>query len=223
MMYKKNILSLLISLSVSVLATASGPRWVPLFNGKNLGGWIQKNGTATYRIEDRMIIGKTTPKSPNSFLCTENEYGDFELRFDVKLLDDDLNSGVQIRSKTFEPKNGQKFGQVNGPQVEIMASGKAGGSSGYIYGEALSKWLTPADKRIRHQFFKDKKWNSYRIVAKGARIQTWINGNQISDLHDEESFKSYSKGFIGLQVHGVGERGPYQVAWRRIRIKIFDK
>ncbi len=38
-------------------------------------------------------------------------------------------------------------------------------------------------------------------------------------LTDKAKFKSHPKGFIGLQVHGVGNRGPFQVAWRNIRIK----
>src|ERR687895_722238 len=73
--------------------------WVTLFNGKNLDGWEQRNGTATYRVENGVIVGKTADKSPNSFLCTKKEYANFELKFEVKV-DDQLNSGVQIRSKT---------------------------------------------------------------------------------------------------------------------------
>ena len=190
-----------------------------LFNGKDLKGWIQKNGTATYRVEDNMIIGKTTPGSPNSFLCTEKEYSDFELLFDVKLLNDELNSGVQIRSKTKEPDGEAKFGRVNGPQVEIEASWEDGAEAGYLYCEACGGWMTPEEKLIPHKTFKNGEWNSYRVVAKGPRIQTWINGTQISDLTDEETYENFKKGFIALQVHGVGDKGPYEVAWRNIKIK----
>ncbi len=193
--------------------------WVPLFNGENLDGWIKKNGQATYVVEDGMIIGTTAKDSPNSFLCTQQDYGNFELEFDVKLLDNELNSGVQIRSTTKDPEGDEKFGRVNGPQVEIEASGEKGGEAGYIYGEASGGWMTPEEKLIAHETFRDGAWNTYRIVANGARIQTWINGEQISDLVDEEKFESHPKGFIGLQVHGVGQRGPFQVAWKNIKIK----
>ncbi|MGB0143523.1 MAG: 3-keto-disaccharide hydrolase, partial [Akkermansiaceae bacterium] len=81
-----------------VLADA-GEGWNELFNGKNLEGWTQRNGTATYRIEGNAIVGKTMDGSPNSFLCTDKLYGDFELTFEVKV-DNRLNSGVQIRSQT---------------------------------------------------------------------------------------------------------------------------
>ena len=59
--------------------------FVPLFNGKSLDGWTQRNGTATYRVEKDAIVGKTNEGSPNSFLCTDKLYGDFILEFDVKV------------------------------------------------------------------------------------------------------------------------------------------
>jgi hypothetical protein len=213
----------LLALVLSLGAARSDDDWVSLFDGKTLKGWIQKNGTATYRVEDGAIVGRTTPGSPNSFLCTEKEYGDFELEFEVKLLNNELNSGVQIRSKTKEPKGDEKFGRVNGPQVEIEASGEKGAESGYIYGEACGGWMTPEDELIPTKNFKDGAWNKYRIVAKGPRIRTWINGEPIEDLTDEEKFKTHPKGFVGLQVHGVGNAGPYEVAWRKIRIKVLNK
>ncbi|MFH1741926.1 MAG: DUF1080 domain-containing protein [bacterium] len=212
---------LILVLSLTVLAADDG--WVSLFDGKTLNGWIQKNGTATYRVEDGAIVGRTTPGSPNSFLCTEKEYGDFELQFEVRLINNELNSGVQIRSLTKEPEGDEKFGRVNGPQVEIEASGEKGGESGHIYGEACGGWMTPEDKLIPHKVFKDGEWNKYRMVAQGARIQTWINGEPVDDLTDEAKFKTHPKGFIGLQVHGVGDRGPYEVAWRNIKIRVLDK
>lgn len=210
-------------LTLAGSAFAQQGEWVTLFDGKSLDGWIQKNGTATYRVEDGTIVGKTTPGSPNSFLCTEKDYGDFELTFEVKLFDGELNSGVQIRSQTKPAADGEDFGRVNGPQVEIEASGENGAEAGYIYGEACGGWMTPEDELVPTKAFKDGEWNRYRIVAKGARIQTWINGQPIEDLVDEAKFESHPKGFIGLQVHGVGDRGPFEVAWRDIKIRELDE
>jgi len=197
--------------------------WVTLFDGKSLEGWTQKNGTATYQVEDGTIVGTTNPGSPNSFLCTERDYGDFELTFEVRLFDAELNSGVQIRSQTEPVKAGEPFGRVNGPQVEIEASGENGAEAGYVYGEACGGWMTPEAKLIPTKTFQDRDWNRYRIVAQGARIQTWINGKAIEDLVDEEKLKSHPKGFVGLQVHGVGDDGPFSVAWRNIRIRELSK
>ena len=200
-----------------------------IFKGENLKGWTQLNGTATYRVENGAIIGKTMEGSPNSFLCSDKLYGDFELHFQVKLINNELNSGVQIRSQCKEltdkeKARGDKHGRVNGPQVEIEATKEKGAESGYVYGEACGGWMTPKTDLIPHKHFKNGEWNQYRIVAKGARIQTWVNGNQVSNLTDKEKHKSHPKGFIGLQVHSIKKgSGPYEVAWKNIKIKELSK
>lgn len=225
----RNILSfcLTLSLSLFVLATSDAQAddgWKPLFNGKTLDGWSIKSGYATYAVEEGgVIVGKTAAGSGNTFLCTNEKYGDFELLFEVKV-DDGLNSGVQIRSslKGIDGKNSYG-GRVNGPQVEIEAGP---GQGGYIYGEATGKgWLSPEpkskDKSVNaHDHFKNGEWNKYRVVAKGANIKTWINGKEIADLTNDEIFESHPKGLIGLQVHGIKKgSGPYEVRWRNLKIK----
>lgn len=208
-------------LTASSLAVA-GDEWVELFDGETLDGWIQKNGTATYVVDDGTIVGTTNEGSPNSFLCTEELYGDFELEFEVRV-SDELNSGVQIRSQTAEAPEGE-FGRVNGPQVEIESSGENGAEAGYIYGEATRfKWLVTDEDRVPHKQFRDGEWNHFRVLAEGPRIRTWINGRRVGDLTHEEIYETHQEGFIGLQVHGVRPgNGPYQVAWKDIRIRVLD-
>jgi len=214
------IYSCLILFAACVVSATSAAdqdsNWVDLFDGKSLMGWTQRNGTATYRVEDNAVVGKTNEGSPNSFLCTDKLYGDFELKFDVKV-DPALNSGVQIRSQT---AGGDPQGRVNGPQVEIEAIGDQGTLSGYVYGEAAGGWMTPEEKLVPHKHFHDGEWNSYRVLAEGPQIKVWINDELISDLTHEEKFKSHPKGFIGLQVHGIGAgSGPYEVRWRNIKLR----
>jgi hypothetical protein len=196
-------------------------QWVALFDGRTLDGWMQENGTARYRVEDAAIVGRTSEGSPNSFLVSEREYGDFELEFEVKV-DDALNSGVQIRSRTKERTTGpgadDQAGRVFGPQVEIEASP---GLAGYIYGEATGRgWLTPEERLRAHGHFLNGQWNRYRVVARGPRVRIWINAQPIEDLMDEQIYETHPRGFIGLQVHGI-ERGagPYEVAWRKLRLR----
>lgn len=193
--------------------------WFDLFDGKSLDGWTQRFGTATYRVEDGTIVGKTSEGSPNSFLCTDKEYGDFELVFEVKV-DNALNSGVQIRSNT----HARSDGRVNGPQVEIAANGGGGSHSGYIFGESAGGWMTSDADRKFHRFFRNDEWNHYRVIAAGPRIQTWINGEMVSNLVHEEKFKTHAKGYIGLQVHSIKRgTGPFEVAWRNIKVREIDK
>ena len=190
--------------------------WTTLFDGKSIDGWEQHNGTATYRIEDDDIVGKTSEGSPNSFLCTKKSYSDFDLEFEVKV-DDALNSGVQIRSVSDKKINN---GRVHGPQVEIATNGTAG----FIYGEGLGTgWLSEdrTDPKATAAF-KKGQWNKYRVLAKGKSIKTWINGVPVADLVDQKT--GMGNGFIGLQVHGIGKgTGPYEVRWRNLRIKDLSK
>jgi hypothetical protein len=194
------------------LSGVEGQEWTSLFDGKSLDGWAQKNGTATYRVEDGTIVGKTNEGSPNSFLCTTKDYGDFELKFEVKV-DDALNSGVQIRSKSLEDVD---KGRVHGPQVEIAVNGTAG----YIYAEGLKfGWLSEnrTDPKA-NAAFKKGEWNAYRVLAKGKSIKTWVNDVPVADLVDEKT--GHASGFIGLQVHGIKKgTGPYEVRWRQIEIR----
>lgn len=213
-----------VALVQGAIAQESKPDWVTIFDGETLNGWTQLNGTATYEVVDATIVGQTAEGSPNSFLCTDRQYGDFELEFEVKC-DKALNSGVQIRSLTKPNKDGtpNPKGRINGPQVEIEC-GPA--QAGYIYGEATGLgWLSPEPKSKdqavnRHSHFKNDDWNLYRVVANGPRIQTYINGQAIADLSHEETYKTHPKGVIGLQVHGIRKgSGPFKVAWRNIRIR----
>ena len=201
-----------------------------LFDGKSLDGWSVKSGYATYKIEDGgVIMGKTAEGSKNTFLCTDKQYGDFDLTFEVKV-DKGLNSGVQIRSKLkqSETKKGKEInneygGRVFGPQVEIETGP---GQAGWIYGEATGLgWLSEEpkskDKAVnQHDYFKNDDWNKYRVLAKGPTIKVWINDQQICELTHEEIYKSHPKGLIGLQVHGIKKgSGPYEVRWRNLKIK----
>ncbi|MEA2068971.1 MAG: DUF1080 domain-containing protein [Verrucomicrobiota bacterium] len=197
--------------------------WKPLFNGKDLTDFIVEDGMATYDVKDGVITGHTAVPSPNTFLATIKQYGDFELEFEVKV-SDKLNSGVQIRSRSRTEADGKsKPGRFHGPQVEIEAGP---GQAGYIYGEATGRgWLSPEpkskDPAVRqHGHFRNGEWNHYRIVAKGARIQTFINGNPIADLSDGEIFKTHPTGHIGFQVHSVKkELHPMDVSWRNLHIR----
>lgn len=231
---KKSIPYLAILFLTAALVQADDSKgWTSLFNGETLEGWKHSTlGEAEYSVVDGAIKGITVEGSPNTFLLSEKEYGDFELEFEVKV-HDSLNSGVQIRSreKTEEDlatsgKNGKPAKDLNrfyGPQVEIEASP---GQAGYIYGEATGfGWLSPEpqDKGHSHEHIKNGEWNKYRIVAKGPRIQTFINGEKVADLTHEEIYKSHPNGHIGLQVHGIKKgTGPYDVYWKNIRIKELD-
>ncbi len=228
-MSKKMLLGILV---LSLIATSAGAgEWADLFNGNNLNGWTIHSGFAKYAVEDGVIVGTAVEGSPNSFLCTDKEYGDFILEFEVKC-DPKLNSGVQIRSQiagkemffVFTGRDGKPrtrmipADRVYGYQVEIASSP---GNSGGIYDEARRGFFLAGvgDDPAAASALKNNEWNKYRIECRDSSIKTWINGIACADLTDSMD----AKGTIGLQVHGVGRNfEPYQVRWRNIRIRELD-
>ncbi len=70
--------------------------FVPLFNGKDLTGW--EGDTSLWSAKDGMLVGDSPGIKQNQFLATEASYGDFLLKFTVRLVGDSGNSGVQFRS-----------------------------------------------------------------------------------------------------------------------------
>ena len=185
--------------------------WQPLFNGKNLEGWTVLGGDAEFEARDNMIVGSATMNTPNTFLTTEETYSDFILEYEVKV-HPKLNSGVQIRSLS---KEDYRNGRVHGYQVEIDPSERAW--SGGIYDEARRGWLYPMSRNKEcRTAFNNGKWNKFRVEAKDNNIRTWINGEQCANLADNMT----SEGFIGLQVHSIGDRAMEgaEVKWKNINI-----
>jgi hypothetical protein len=191
---------------------AQKEKWVNLFNGKDLKGWKQLGGTAKYSIENGEIVGYTVANTPNSFLVTEKEYGDFILELDLKVAEG-MNSGVQFRSLS---KPDYRNGTVHGYQMEVDPSDRAW--SGGIYDESRREWLyIPNINTEGKKAFKNNDWNKYRIEAIGNTLRTFINGVPTAHLIDDMTVS----GFIALQVHSIYGRMKegMQIRWRNVRIQ----
>jgi len=224
----------ILTAGASAVAAGEKPEWQSLFDGKTLDGWEQLNGTAKYDVQEGMIVGTTVLGSPNSFLCTKKDYGNFILELDFKV-DEGLNSGIQIRSQSLKE---YKNSRVHGYQVEIdpaqkkLYSGtppnlRANGEvvpagteprrwTGGIYDEARRGWLHDLTRNeAARKAFKPGQWNHFRIEAIGDSIRTWINGVPAASIVDSMT----PNGFIALQVHSTKEKEPMQVRWKNIRIQ----
>ena len=222
-----------------ILLIATSPlhadKWVNLFDGKSINGWIQKGGVAKYAVEDGVIVGTSVPKTPNSFLCTKKHYSDFILEYEFKC-DNRLNSGVQIRSNAYDKDKTVKFaggktrkisaGRVHGYQVEIDANKPDRMWMTGIYDEGRRGWLYPGlaggnaaeMTKDGKKTYKPDAWNKVRVECRGDHIRTWLNDVARADFRDSMT----ASGFIGLQVHGVGKNPKLvgaQVRWRNLRIQ----
>lgn len=186
--------------------------WIELFNGRDLSGWKQVNGTAPYTVQDGVIVGTTVMDSPNSFLATEQSYGDFILEFEF-MLNNDINSGVQFRSIS-DPAI--MDGKVHGYQFELDPSDRQW--TGGIYDESRRGWVYPLSLNANARAaFKKGEWNKARIEAIGNKIKTWLNDVPAASLVDSVT----PNGIIALQVHSIGDAkdADKEIKWKNIRIK----
>jgi hypothetical protein len=190
----------LLTLSLLLAISSANAQKRPLFDGKTLKGWKAIVGKAPYAIENGMIIGTMTKNSPNSFLVTEKEYGNFVLELDVKLEGAATNSGIQTRSH-YNPAGNKGAGMVYGRQVEIDPAPRAW--TGGIYDEARRLWLYPLELNISAKsLYKAEQFNHYKIECIGNETKTWVNGVPVAYVIDTLD----KTGFIGLQVHGIGNK-----------------
>ncbi len=214
MLFPFLILVLLFAIA-PVAAQSSDDGWTMLFDGTSLDGWTALGGEATYAVEDGAIVGRARTGTPNTFLTTEQMYGDFILEYDV-WVDSRLNSGVQIRSNS---NPDYRNGVVHGYQVELDPSPRA--YTGGIYDEQRRDWIYPLARNPKGQTaFKHGAWNTIHVEAIGAEIYTWVNGHMAARLVDDMT----AEGFIGLQVHSIGDAAlaGAEVRWRNLRIRTDD-
>jgi len=185
--------------------------WKYLQEGDSLTNWSIKGGNATYSVSNGVITGIAVKNSPNTFLTTNSNYDDFILELDFKV-DSTLNSGIQIRSNSYPY---YRNGVVHGYQIEIDPSPRSWSAG--IYDEQQRGWLYSLERNIQAQkAFKQNDWNHYRIEAIGDTIKTWINDVPASHLIDDKT----ASGFIGLQVHSIGDdqKEGATTSWKNIKI-----
>ncbi|RED94974.1 uncharacterized protein DUF1080 [Marinoscillum furvescens DSM 4134] len=202
---------MLLICSIGELAISQS--WEPLFNGKNLQGWESNGGAAKYHVADGSIVGITQPNTPNTFLCTKKNYGDFILELEV-YLSDRVNSGIQFRS-ALKPASQTVYGY----QCELDPSQRSW--SGGIYDESRRGWLYPLSRNEpAKEAFLLSAWNTVRIECIGQEINTFVNGIHASRLVDDLS----DEGFIGLQVHAIDREADAgkEIRWKNIRILTED-
>jgi len=204
-------------LASSAFACQGQEKWENLFDGETLTGWKSVGGDAPYSVEDGMIVGVMTKGTPNSFLITEKEYGDFILELEFKLEGEETNSGIQTRSHLDAAANGGK-GRVYGRQVEIDPSPRAW--TGGVYDESRRGWLYALDlNESAKAAFKAGEFNHIRIEAIGSETRTWVNEVPVSAVIDTTD----PTGFIGLQVHSIPDRlDGLKVFFRNVRIQTED-
>ncbi|MGO9918470.1 MAG: DUF1080 domain-containing protein [Isosphaeraceae bacterium] len=161
-------------------------KFQPLFNGKDLSGWVTPEDKELFTVLDGEIVGRTKGDlKKNEFLATEKTYGDFVLKAKVKFRNG--NSGIQFRSKRTSE------GVVSGPQADV-----ADGYWGLLYEERGRGILERYPEDKAKELVKNNDWNEFVITAKGDHVTIDLNGTRVIDRTDSKFDK---EGIIALQVH----------------------
>jgi hypothetical protein len=187
---------------LSATAFAAEPK--PIFNGKDLTGWEGREDL--WKVVDGAIVGESPGLKENHFLVTTEEYGDFELRFEVKLHNPKENSGVQFRSQRL-PNSTEMIGY----QADIGP-----GFWGSLYDESRRrKVIAAANPEVVAKTVKPGEWNEYIVRAQGGHITLTINGTKTVE-YDEPDPAIARTGKIGLQVHAGG---PFKIEFRKLTLQ----
>jgi hypothetical protein len=176
------------------------------FNGKDTTGW--EGLDKFWSVKDGAIVGSTEPDGGkfNTFLCSKQQYKDFELKFKVKLTGQgwDGNSGVQIRSEIFD----RDHFAVKGPQCDMGQQ-----YWGSLYGEHFGGMMKQADAEIVKRAIKPNQFNGYSIKCVGKHVTIKLNG---TTTVDDEFPKMPDSGIIAFQIHAGP---PMTVTFKEIEFK----
>jgi hypothetical protein len=185
---------------VPMLATPENAN--DFFNGKDLTGWI--GDPKLWSVENGEIVGKTTGLKRNEFLKSELAAENFKLTFQVKLVPNAGNSGVQFRSAALPD------GEMRGPQADIGA-----GWWGKLYEENGRELL---EKEGGEKFVKPNEWNDYVIEAVDGNVKLTINGHVCADRKNDDQLAR--RGIFGLQLHAGGAQ---EVRFKELKLEVLTK
>jgi len=187
-----------LALAVCLVTAAHAAEWKPLFNGKDLTGWVM-TGPGRFVVEG----GAMYTEGGMGLLYYEREkIGNATLRVVFKTTGERDNSGVIIRMPE-KPKD-PWYGVHNGYEVQIDAAGDEWHCTGSIY--SLSK----AGKRTQKPA---GEWNVMDIVLDKLTTLVYLNGEKVNELRPDQPVPPRKMwfepvrgprpemGYIGLQNH----------------------
>jgi hypothetical protein len=211
------IMALLLALVVVASALTDEKKdadgFVPMFNGKDLTGWVNVNcAPSTFYVKDNEII--TTGK-PTGYLRTEKQYENFIAEFDWMHVPPSPgavgNSGFFVWA---DPIPAVGTGYTRGIEVQVLVNltykNKKGEITATSQGDLFSIWgadctpdrphpdgwkrCLPSENHTKGE----REWNHYRVTANDGRITLAVNGHEVSGV----SKCTPRKGYLALESEG---------------------
>lgn len=192
------------------LPTSSELDMIALFDGKSFAAW--EGPEEFFRIEDGAIIAGSLEKEipTNLFMCTEKEYGDFEMSLKVKFQPYKNNGGIQIRSQRIPNHH-----EVIGYQVDVGYAGDMPVWASLYDESRRNKFIAEAPADRVAALLKKDDFNDYRIRCEGPTVKVWFNEEQLID-YTEADTSIARKGIICVQIHGGS---PAEASYKDIMIR----
>jgi hypothetical protein len=199
--------------------------WVSIFDGQSLKDW--DGNLDVWHLEGGVIVGTST--SGTTYLIWKGgEPANFELKAEMKLEGNGLNSGIQYRSV----KTGQTgAASLKGYQADFDFAGRY---TGQLYEQGTPRGIiawrgqvvraeqgkrprlvsTLGDPDELKALIKTGDWNQVHIIARGNTLTHIINGRTMSIFIDDDPTMAASKGVIALQIENSGK-----VSFRNLWLK----
>lgn len=209
-----NLRSLCLALGFAALFTHAADEMVPLFNGKDLSGWVPVNvHPGTFSVRDGLIVSTGIP---TGVMRTEKQYENFELELEYRHMVKGGNAGLFVWSDPLTAR-GQPFTRAIEVQIldgRTSTNYTSHGDVFSIHGSRMKPhhphpngWerCLPSEHRAKPA----GEWNHYRVVCKDGDVSLAVNGKVVSG----GSNCTPRKGYICLEAEGS------ECHFRNIRIK----
>jgi len=169
---------------------------IKLFNGKDLTGWVGYEDL--WSVKEGVIVAKSTePVKFSTYLLTKDNYTDFRLVFETKLVQSEMHSGVsfwgEVRPSVSKNPEADRTKHTYAGHLVMFPSGWG------MY-DLFGRNGLPVDGGPAKKVGKQHDWNAIEILAIKDRVRVAVNGVAVVDWKDPEP-KRIKEGPIGLQLH----------------------
>jgi hypothetical protein len=195
------IATLCVALNCSTAQSEEG--FKPLFNGKNLDGWVRTNTPeSTWKIDGDLLVCSGKPIGE---LRTTKMYQNFIMEVEWRHMKPRGNAGIFIWADDITAK-GVPFHR--GIEVQVLENAYGNSKGHTTHGDIFpihGAKMTPINGRGGSRAFPTEsrskpspEWNHYRIECRDGTISLAVNGKLVTRGKD----CSPSKGYICLESEG---------------------
>ena len=212
----KLVIGIAVGLTIGLAVNHSGAdeKMVPLFNGKDLSGWVNVNcAPDTFTVRDGIIVCTGVP---TGVMRTRRQYENFILEMEWRHMQPKGNAGLFVWSDAITAP-GQPF--TRSVEVQILDGQNTENYTSHgdvfaIHGATFKpdrphpkEWMRclPSERRCK----SSPEWNHYRVTCNDGTITLAVNGKEVSGGGSTQP----RKGYICLESEGS------EVHFRNIRIR----